>query len=293
MKIRKILFVTHFSELRFDALRSLLDLKQVGLDHVVLLNVIEREKVAMRRGTGYRKENEIRLREKANIRFIDWAETLFEKGMEVGVHIVVGDFSGQVKKAAVTEDVDLIIISPEKKGSMERLCSGSDLTEIIRGSAKPVLVYKHRAGEKVFPEKPFTNILLAIDWSSTTTKAVELIKSIGNIVKQVDVIYVASEKDLVGSSAMEIQKTRKQNRQKLELICHEIETAGISTRPHVYVGNIASEIHKAAKECESTMVMLGYPNKKNIWGRRLGGNIGRELAEKSIFPTILVPSGGS
>ena len=39
---------------------------------------------------GYRKDEEIRLREAANIRFIDWSENLFEQGLEVGVYIVVG-----------------------------------------------------------------------------------------------------------------------------------------------------------------------------------------------------------
>ena len=93
MEIKKLLFVTKFDELRFDALQSLLDLRNAALNHVVFLNVIEREKVAMRRGKGYGKEEELRLKEKANIRFIDWAENLFEQGMEVGVYIVVGSLS--------------------------------------------------------------------------------------------------------------------------------------------------------------------------------------------------------
>ena len=76
MNIKKLLFATQFEVLWFDALHSLLDLKAADLNHVVFLNVIEREKVALRRGSGYQKKEEIKLREKANIRFIDWAETL-------------------------------------------------------------------------------------------------------------------------------------------------------------------------------------------------------------------------
>ena len=40
MDIRKILFVTHFEELWFDALQSLLNLRQAALEHIVFLNVI-------------------------------------------------------------------------------------------------------------------------------------------------------------------------------------------------------------------------------------------------------------
>ena len=38
MEIKKLLFVTKFDELRFDALQSLLDLRNAALDHIVFLN---------------------------------------------------------------------------------------------------------------------------------------------------------------------------------------------------------------------------------------------------------------
>jgi len=86
MKIEKLLFVTKFEELGFDAVRSLLSLTKADLNHVVFINVIERDRFAMSR-VGYRKDEEIRLREAANIRFIDWSENLFEQGLEVGVDV--------------------------------------------------------------------------------------------------------------------------------------------------------------------------------------------------------------
>ena len=51
MKIKKLLFATRLEKLWFDALQSLMDLRKADLNHVVFLNVIERDKVAMRRGT--------------------------------------------------------------------------------------------------------------------------------------------------------------------------------------------------------------------------------------------------
>ena len=56
MGIRKMLFVTEFEELWFDALQSLMDLKKAGLNHVVFLHVIDRDEVAMQRGKGYLKD---------------------------------------------------------------------------------------------------------------------------------------------------------------------------------------------------------------------------------------------
>ena len=68
MEIRRLLFVTKFEELGFDAVQSLLSLTAAELNHVVFINVIERDRFAMSR-VGYRKDEEIRLRETANIRF--------------------------------------------------------------------------------------------------------------------------------------------------------------------------------------------------------------------------------
>ncbi len=219
MEIKKLLFVTRFDNLRFDALQSLMDLKKAALNHVVFLNVIERDKVAMRRGKGYEKSAEIRLREKANIRFIDWAETLFEQGMEVGVYIVVGSFAGQVIQAAEKEVVDLIVLSPEKKGRLERIYSGSDITEIVHRSATPVLVYKYLSRKGPLAENPFEKPLLATNWSTASKRAIDYLKSLKAVIQEVDVVHVASEKDLKETSAMGIQKTRKENRRKLDDLC--------------------------------------------------------------------------
>ena len=162
MDIKKLLFVTKFEELGFDALQSLLSLRKASLNHVVFVNVIERDQFAMSR-VGYRKDEEIRLREAANIRFIDWSENLFEQGYEVGVYIVVGSLVAEVIKAAQKEETDLIVIGRSHKGVLENLYSGSDVTELLRRAATPVLVYKPLSETTISVEKPFERPLLAID----------------------------------------------------------------------------------------------------------------------------------
>ena len=85
MEIRKILFVTDFEELWLDALKSLMDLRKAGLDHVVLMNVLER-KIGY-----YTEEEKNKLMEMAEVRFVDWAQSLFEEGMECGTYVVEGN----------------------------------------------------------------------------------------------------------------------------------------------------------------------------------------------------------
>ena len=288
MDIKKLLFVTKFEELGFDALQSLLSLRKASLNHVVFVNVIERDRVAMHRGAGYLKEEEIRLRETANIRFIDWAEDLFEKGMEVGVYIVVGSMVSEVIKAAKKEESDLIVIGRPHKGVLETLYSGSDVTELLRRAATPVLVYKQLSETTISIEKPFEKPLLAIDWSPASLRAVEYLKVLKDVINEIHIIHVVSQKELKGTSAMEIQSIRKKTRKKLDKICDIFEEIGVKADAHVYIGNAEQEIEKAAREHQASMIVLGSSG-KTAWVERWLGSTPQSIAEDSIYPTLLIP----
>lgn len=289
MEINKLLFVTSFEELCFDALRSLLDLRKASLNHIVFLNVIERDKVAMQRGTGYRKEEEVRLREMANIRFIDWAETLFEQGMEVGVHIVVGNLVKQIAEAAEKEKADIIVIGHRKKSKLQQLYGGSDVIELIHRSKTPVMVYKYLDDHGKFTFQPFDKPLVAASFSESDQNAAAYTKGLQSVIKEVDIVHVAGEKQLTGDSAMAIQKTRKECRKKLDDICDIFEREGIPARPHVYIGDAFPEIEKAARECESTMIVTGVSGGAS-WKNRWIGSVPQKLAENSVFPVLLIPA---
>lgn len=288
MDIRKILFVTKFEELWFDAVESLMDLRKASLNHVVFLNVIEREKVALRRGKGYQKVEEVRLKEMANIRFINWAETLFEKGLEVGAYIVVGSLVKQVVTAAEKEDIDLIVVGYKKKGRIEQFYSSSDILEIIHRSQIPVLVYKYKPDNTIAVEKPFERPLFATGFSKMNQNVLEYLKPMSQVIKKVTIINVGDPKSLKESSAMGVQKTRKEIRRKLDEVCDLLIAAGIDASPAVYVGTPAKEIVTAAKESNATMIITGTSSKLSL-KEKLVGSTPRFLAEKTDIPTLLIP----
>jgi nucleotide-binding universal stress UspA family protein len=273
--------------LSYNALQSIIHLRDVALQHVVFAHVIEREKVAMHRGLGYQKTEELKLRETANIRFIDWAENLFEQGMEVGVYIVVGNLVTKVIDAARKEKPDMIVIGRSHKGFIDQLYTGSDITEIIRQANIPVLIYKPPADKLDLMDTPFERPLLATDWSPASMLALEYLLPLKGVVKKVDVIHVASEKDLTGS-AMEMQKVRKQSRAKLDEMADRLAASGIEARAHVYVGDPEEEIERAAKDCQASMIVLGSSG-KSAWAERWLGSTPRIIAEKSQFATFIVP----
>lgn len=286
--IRKMLFATQFQELVFDALESLLALRAVGLDHVVFLNVVERDKVAMRRGVGYQKSEEVKLKEVANIHFIEWAEQLFEQGLEVGVHIVVGTLVQQVVRAASMEKVDLITVGRPTRGRFEQLVSGADISALIRRTRVPILVYKPDSHETTDKVHPFARPMLAMDWSPAAEKAVEFVKAFGGLVEKVTIIHVGSEKALRSSSAMDVQRYRKTCRQRLRSVEQVFAQAGLKARSHLYIGDPYQEIEKAAQEWRASLIVTGCSG-KGTWRERIIGSVPRMLAEKSDNSTLIVP----
>jgi len=288
MEIRKLLFVTKFEGLCYDALNSLLKLRYASLEHVVFLNVIERDKVAMQRGSGYLKEEEVKLKETANIRFIDWAENLFELGLEVGAYMEVSTFIPEILKVVEKESPDLIVIGHSHKGALKQLYAGSDVTELMRRTEVPILVFKHMMEDKIVPEKIFDRPLFATNWSGTAKKTIEYIKALKNVIGEIHIIHVVKDSVLKSSDTHEVQKVRKIERKRLDDLCDELEEAGIKARPHVYVGDPQKEIEKAAKEYQASMIILGSSDKAAILERWVG-SISKNIADKSLFPCLLIP----
>jgi nucleotide-binding universal stress UspA family protein len=288
MEIRKLLFVTKFEDLCYDALSSLLTLRNAQLEHVVFLNVIERDKVAMKRGTGHLKEEEVKLKETANIRFIDWAENLFEMGMEVGAYIEVSSFIPEILKVVKKESPDLIVIGHSHKGAMKQLYAGSDVSELIRRSEVPILVFKHMMGDKIVPDKLFKRPLFATNWSDSGKKTIEYIRGIKKVIGEIHIMHVVKESALKSTDTHDVQKVRKTERKRLDALCDELEASGINAIPHVYVGDPQKEIEKAAKEYQASMIILGSSEKAAVLERWVG-SISKNIADKSVFPCLLIP----
>ena len=281
MEIKKILFVTDFEELWFDSLQSLMVLREAGLDHIVLLHIIQRS-------LGYyTTEEKNKLREIAEVRFIDWAQSIYEEGLECGSYIVVGDTVSKIQDTEKEEDVDLVVISNQKRTKMEKLYLDSKTLEFLRKTAKPALVYKYRQQSGKINDRLFEVPLLAMDWSPAANRALEFLVGIKNIIKKIQVVHVATEKSMEGLGSRGLQKMERENRKKLDELCTALEEEGIDSEYHFLVGDLTL-IEKAAQERNATMIVSGT-SKKSAWQARWLGSVSQQLAEVSELPVLLVP----
>jgi nucleotide-binding universal stress UspA family protein len=171
---------------------------------------------------------------------------------------------------------------------IEHLYAGSDVTELLRRTSTPVLVYKQLSESAISIEKPFEKPLLAIDWSPASMRAVEYLKVLNGVINEIHIIHVVSQKELKGTSAMEVQGLRKKTRKKLEKICDVFEDQDIKADVHVYIGDPDKEIERAAREHQASMIVLGSSG-KTAWVERWLGSTPRSIAEESVYPTLLIP----
>jgi len=281
MEINKMLFVTDFEGLWFDALQSLMGLRKVGLDHVVLLNVIER-KIGY-----YTKEEKAKLMAMAEVRFVDWAQSLYEEGMECGSYIIVGDTVRKILETIEGEGVDFVVINRQKRSKMEKLYVDSKTIEFLRKTNKPVLVHKYKEESARVNEKLFERPLLAMDWSPPATRALEFLVGLKSIVKKLQIVQIVTEKSIEGLARRGLQKMEKEHRKKLDELCSALEGEGIEAQAHLYIGDV-SQIRNAAQEYEATMIAAGTSG-KSAWQARWLRSVSQELAEVSELPTLLVP----
>jgi nucleotide-binding universal stress UspA family protein len=281
MEIRKMLFVTDFEGLWFDALKSLMGLRNVGLDHVVLLHVIER-KVGY-----YTKEEKERLRAMAEVRFVDWAQSLYEEGMECGSYIVVGDTVRKMIETAEEEEADIVVINRQKRARMEKFYIDSKTLEFIRKTPTTVLVHKYQSEPGRPNEELFERPLLAMDWSPPASRALDFLVGLKGVIKKLEVVEVVTEKEIEGLGKRGLQKMEREHRKKLDELCTSLGDEGIEAEAHLYLGD-AAQIQKAAREYEATMIAAGT-TRKSSWQARWLRSISQELAEQSELPTLLVP----
>jgi nucleotide-binding universal stress UspA family protein len=296
VNLKKILFATKFSALTLDAIKSLLDLKQAGMEEIILTHIIPRDEVAFVPFGGYLKDEEERLREEARIRFEDWQDDIGKAGVSAKVFIEVGDPVPEIMKIAEAEKVDLIVSGRTERTSLEQIWVGSHTLELLRRSASiPVFVSKFMVsceinGECVrrLNEHPFHRPLFATDWSPPSERALQFILALRSAVQKVDVAHVIALKASREHGTSEWKPIEAEGRDRLDQYCDILRKAGIEAEPHLVAGHAASEILRLGRELNSTMTVLGTTGKDRVHAFFLG-SLSQHIAETSDVPTLLVP----
>lgn len=155
---KKVLFPTDFSAVSRKALEYVRELKELGTEEIVLLNVVKDQYYYLSDDT-YIKDLERpgeELKKEAQEKLITLADELQERGFKVKVMIARGVPFSKILEVAQEEKISSIILGSQGKSILRKIFLGSVSEAVIRGSKCPVFVIKDDSplieGPKELPE---------------------------------------------------------------------------------------------------------------------------------------------
>jgi len=94
-------------------------------------------------------------------------------GVSADLELVAATAATAIPNYADAIDADLILVGAHGKGFLQRFLLGSTVSRLLRTSNRPVLVVKEPC------RAPYRRILLAVDFSPASVRAIQLAKEVG------------------------------------------------------------------------------------------------------------------
>jgi len=252
VKIKKLLYVSHLKEPTWNILEGLLDIKKIGLEEIILLSE------GLPQGL---------------------KERLSEHGINLKRDEGLGPLISRILDSANKENASFIVahLNREKR----KIFKGSIARNLIKNTRVPLLLI-HENGEGRSPSTKglFDNVILAINWSDSTQRALLYIIGVKVLVGLMDTVYVLGEKPTV--------KDIRQLRDRVEEIRNICLEEKVDTESHIYAGKTPEEILLAAKDYKATLIVMGYGS-KGIVKEITSGSACYRVAEESPVPVLIIP----
>jgi nucleotide-binding universal stress UspA family protein len=295
MIFKKVLFHTHFRELALNSLKTIMELKKVGLESIILTHIIPRDEVSFVPYGGYLKETETQMKTEARMRFEDWQELLDEHGIKSHIRIEVGAPNAEILSIAEEEGVDLIVIGRKKRTLMEKVYVGSHIMDILRRSTVPVLMSKYmvqfewedeqltRTNEHIF-NRP----MLATDWSQPSENAMQSMSALKGLAQTILVVHVIDAKLTKGMDSDKRSRIEMESKSRLQNYCRTIEQFGMRAEHHLSAGKTVQELVRLSRDHRASMIVMGKTGKDWFQEYWLGG-VSHQIAELSELPVLLIP----
>lgn len=281
----KVLFPTKFEELSFAVVRCLIPLKRVGLEEIILLFVVDRHEVAFDFARGFNEDLAGELEDQARLRFEDWEAQLSAEGIACRHRIEVGEVPGEIRNVAREEEVDLVVSGRQHETLMEKVYLGGTSMSLLRTLHKPLLICKPRVegGE----EGCFARVLLATDFSDTSERAMAWAERLAPTCGEIDIVHVLHDRDWHGRDEAERREAEAEAERHLADLAGRLTSAGV-VQTHLRAGKTSEEIVNAARDHESTLIVMGTTGRHGLSEMWLG-SASHRVAELSAAPVLLVP----
>lgn len=278
--LKRALFPTDFSQVAEGIVRWLPNLKNLGVEEIVLMRVINLTKV-VGVTSGFNVDSWIKHEEEESEKELaKMVERLKENG--IGARYVTpvprGDPVAEVIKSAEQENASFIVMGSKGKGFLKEILMGSVSEGVVRKSKIPVMVVKPKCSktengsfECEIQRDPLEKILFAYDFSEHS-------KSVINYVKDG---ALSGGKEVIILNVVE-NKMDKEKESLLEEAEKELKEQGIETKAVIKEGSPYKEIIKTSKEEDASMIMMGSRGLDFLGGAFLGSTTDSVVRQSEI-----------
>jgi nucleotide-binding universal stress UspA family protein len=144
---RKILYPTDFSDVSNIAIEYLRQLKESGIEEILVLHVIDERDLQFSYLYVFDeysgdKDLKQKLKDEATKKLVEIKDKLKDCGFKITYRIEFGVPLKEILKAEQKKDISMIIIGSHGKSNVEEMLLGSVAEKVVRKCKKPVLVVK-------------------------------------------------------------------------------------------------------------------------------------------------------
>ncbi len=279
MDFKKVLLCTDFSFESEKLVQTLYELKDLGLQEVIIFNVVEIDSAGSN-APSFQKQKKEALK-------TDQRE-LEKEGFKVKVDIKIGTAAKDIVKKAEEEDVDLILIGSHGKGFIKRILLGSTTFDVVRLSKKPVLVEKYESVGKnqnrILIEDKFKKVLLPVDYSSHSINVLETVKGM----KKIREVLLVSAIEY-SQTEEEYNKTKDKLEKHLGKIRMDLFNAGFASNYIIKEGTASKNILEVAESESVDLIILSKRGEGKI-KELLIGSTATTVITNSKLPVLIFPS---
>ncbi len=272
----RILFPTDFSRHAEKLIGCLADLRPVGVEEVLLLNVVE---------PGY----PIGLASNYLSRALEWKADSEQRlatierqvagmGLRVRSRVEIGVPYLEIVRVAEEERVSLIAIGTHGHSFIKGVVLGSVTHNVVQQATVPVLVMKPKVVEKLESaecdfvcQQFFHRVLLPTDFSPCADQALALVKHLHDAhTKEVIVLHVQDVRHLRPHLADRMDEFNRKDSERLERIRDDLEFFGLKSKVLLLEGVPFREIERVAKDKDVSLIVLGSKGRSALADVMLG-----------------------
>jgi nucleotide-binding universal stress UspA family protein len=244
----RVLFPTDFSRQADKLACCLHQMKALGTDEIVLLNVMPLgPQIGFASDTF---EKMVSWKHDAEARLNQIQRDLEAKGIRARCRLEPGDPALEIVRVAAEERVDLIAMGTHGHGFLRGTLLGSVSHEVIRNATVPVLALKISVLDNLGAtdcgfvcQHIFRRVLLPTDFSDCAAEALAQVKQLRSAgVAEVVVLHVRADSGREGDAGVEdVAAKMQQIRSQLEFLGFKVTTIMLEGKPAPLIDRVARE----------------------------------------------------